>query len=89
LIIIYGNNLRVKKSSLMPRKGPPRATRREDREKERQAAANRRKHEKDKSARAAEAVRQFCNNPEMPASRGEQRDLRRGLAANGTAESIW
>ncbi|EQC36617.1 hypothetical protein SDRG_06057 [Saprolegnia diclina VS20] len=67
----------------MPRKGPPKTTRREERAKEKEEAAKQRLHEEAKAARAAQAVRQFRHNPEMPDTQGDRRDLRRGLASEG------
>ncbi|OQR93454.1 hypothetical protein ACHHYP_02525 [Achlya hypogyna] len=67
----------------MPRKGPPKSTRREERAKEKEAAAKERLRGEAKAARASSALRQFRCCPEMPETKGDQRDLRRGLASEG------
>ncbi|KAF0683535.1 Aste57867_24392 [Aphanomyces stellatus] len=67
----------------MPRKGPPKSTRREDRDKERQRAADERRREEKKAERSKDALREFQNKAEMPDAKCAQRDLRRGLAAQG------
>ncbi|RQM25608.1 hypothetical protein B5M09_001383 [Aphanomyces astaci] len=68
----------------MPRKGPPKSTRRDDRDKERQKAAGERMRAEQKEERSKQALRDFhTHKPEMPETRGVQRDLRRGLAAQG------
>ncbi|ETW08666.1 hypothetical protein H310_01197 [Aphanomyces invadans] len=68
----------------MPRKGPPKTTRREERDKERQKAAGERLRNEQKTERAQKALRDFqTHKREMPETRGTQRDLRRGLAGKG------
>ncbi|OQR88777.1 hypothetical protein THRCLA_22797 [Thraustotheca clavata] len=67
----------------MPRKGPAKSTRREERASEKEATNKQRLKEEAKKERAAQAVREYRCNAEIPQSKGQQRDLRRGLNEEG------
>lgn len=65
----------------MPRKGPPKLTRRELNNKQRQTEANSQKSEKAKEKNRTEALENFKKqrNPNMPSSRSERRYLKEAL----------
>jgi hypothetical protein len=69
----------------MPRKGPPKSTRRDDNDKARMESARKRVIEEAKAAKSLAAVEAYDKSsiPKMPDKREDQRALRRGLEARG------
>ena len=69
----------------MPRKGPPKTTRRAVHDAERKSATSKRVSADMKSDRTAEELRKFDQNarPEMPILRADQKALRSGLEERG------
>ncbi|KAF0683534.1 Aste57867_24391 [Aphanomyces stellatus] len=67
----------------MVRNGPPRSTRREERQKQRQADARDRQREAAMAELAAQALKRFTNTGTMPITKGGRRALRRALEERG------
>ena len=69
----------------MPRKGPPKTTRRDAHDAERKSAASRKVSADIKSDRVAEELRKFDQNgrPEMPLLKADQKALKSGLEERG------
>jgi hypothetical protein len=69
----------------MPRKGPPKSTRRDDNDNARNERARRRVIDEAKTAKLVAAVEAYdkSSRPKMPDKREDQRALRRGLEARG------
>ena len=70
---------------VMPRKGPPKTTRRDAHDAERKSAASKKVSADMKSDRTAEALRKFDQNgrPEIPLLKADQKALRIGLEGRG------
>jgi hypothetical protein len=75
----------------MPHKGPKKMTSRELREEERQAEQRKAVSAAQKQRNEDEALAEYKlqRNPNMPASKGEQRALRRALKKEGQALEQW
>jgi hypothetical protein len=71
--------------NLMPRKGPPKSTRRDDNDNARKESARKRVIDEAKTAKSVAAVEAYDKSsiPKMPDMREDQRALRRGLEARG------
>lgn len=70
---------------LMPRKGPPKSTRRDTNDDARKEINRSRLNDEAKIAKSSKAVEKYDRSsaPEMPPLRGDQKALRRGLEARG------